>query len=213
MKDIKSSLYPDAFYHIYNRANGNEQMFKNEDNYIYFLKKYRHYIHPIADTYAYCLMPNHFHILIGIRQEAVIVEIMKSKSQFFKGSEPLKGLSPLKKEQLISNFLSQQFSHLFNGYTQAFNKKNDRRGSLFMHPFKRKLIDSEAYLIQLVRYIHFNPVKANLCQDLESWKFSSYKTILSNAETSIHRNAVLEWFENKENFIYVHRFPPDFEPF
>ena len=56
-------------YHIYNHANGNDNLFRNEENYAYFLKRYAYFIHPIAKTYAYCLMPNHFHLLVKIRSE------------------------------------------------------------------------------------------------------------------------------------------------
>ena len=67
MQDYKSNLSQDCFYHIYNRANGNEKLFASDDNYIYFLKQYNYYISPIAKTFAYCLMPNHFHFLVQIK--------------------------------------------------------------------------------------------------------------------------------------------------
>ncbi len=62
-------LKPNEMYHIYNHANGNDNLFRNEENYAYFLKRYAYFIHPIAKTYAYCLMPNHFHLLVKIRSE------------------------------------------------------------------------------------------------------------------------------------------------
>ncbi|MCF6359136.1 MAG: transposase [Cyclobacteriaceae bacterium] len=58
-----------TYYHIYNRANGNENLFRSDENYEYFLKKWGEYISDIADTYAYCLMPNHFHFLIKTKTE------------------------------------------------------------------------------------------------------------------------------------------------
>ena len=69
MQDKKAILIPDATYHIYNRANGNERLFLTDQNYHYFLEKYSQYISPIADTFCYCLMPNHFHFLIKIESE------------------------------------------------------------------------------------------------------------------------------------------------
>ncbi len=56
------------FYHIYNRGNNSELLFKEEANYIYFLKLIRKYILPVADIYTYCLLNNHFHILIRIKE-------------------------------------------------------------------------------------------------------------------------------------------------
>src|SRR5699024_10153317 len=108
-------------------------------------------------------------------------------------------------QELIPKFISQKFSHLFNGYTQAYNKKYQRRGSLFMTPFKRKFIDSEEYLRKLIRYIHFNPVTAGLCDKLEDWEFSSYKSLLSNKPTLLLREEVLDWFDDRDNFVYTHK--------
>ena len=48
------------YYHIYNRGNNRENIFLQERNYAYFLKLYARHIEPVADTFAYCLMRNHF---------------------------------------------------------------------------------------------------------------------------------------------------------
>ncbi len=149
-------LEPDCFFHVFNRANGNELLFSSTDNYHYFLKRYSYFISPIADTYCYCLMPNHFHFLIQIKGEEELGKLCQ-------GSKPLTELNA--KEVL--NFLSRQFSHLLNGYTQAFNKQEKRKGSLFMRPFKRKKITDEKYLHKVVHYIHYNPVDAGLCDKPE----------------------------------------------
>lgn len=79
MQDTKAILEPENTYHIYNRANGNEQLFLSDDNYRYFLKKYNEYISPIVDTFCYCLMPNHFHFLVRVKKEAVLNEYFKDK--------------------------------------------------------------------------------------------------------------------------------------
>lgn len=60
-------LRPNQCFHIYNHANGFENIFVKEENYEYFLKLYIKYINAIADTFAYCLMPNHFHVLIRFK--------------------------------------------------------------------------------------------------------------------------------------------------
>ncbi|MBF8283376.1 MAG: hypothetical protein HW378_2291 [Anaerolineales bacterium] len=61
-------LHPGQYYHIYNRGNNRENVFREERNYPYFLKLYAKYIEPIAETYAYCLLRNHFHLLVRIRE-------------------------------------------------------------------------------------------------------------------------------------------------
>jgi len=63
------NLYINEYYHLYNRSNNNELIFLSEDNYIFFLKKYRTYVTPHCTTVAYCLMPTHFHFLILVQSE------------------------------------------------------------------------------------------------------------------------------------------------
>jgi REP element-mobilizing transposase RayT len=54
-------------YHIYNRGNNRENIFIEERNYRCFLQLYLKYIEPIAWTFAYCLLRNHFHLLVRIK--------------------------------------------------------------------------------------------------------------------------------------------------
>lgn len=179
-------MQPDTFYHVYNRANGNEKLFLTDDNYHYFLKQLKKYISPIAETYAYCLLPNHFHFLIRI-----------------KSNDELSIINPQGFEN-IEGFISQKFSNLFNSYTKAFNKQNDRKGSLFSPNFKRKEVKNEDYLTTLICYIHRNPIHHKI-QPSFNWKYSSYNSILSTSQTNIHRNYVLKWFNGKEEFIQLHK--------
>ncbi|GGE25425.1 hypothetical protein [Psychroflexus planctonicus] len=146
-------LTPDSTYHIYNRANADDLLFTSNKNYLYFLKKYEYYITPFADTFCYCLMPNHFHFLIRIKDEKAIEEWMQFK---MKKHKTLQGFrknktsdETLKVSKNLEGFISQEFSNFFNAYTKAYNKKYGRRGSLFMHNFKRKLVSDEAYLKKL----------------------------------------------------------------
>lgn len=210
MMNKQAILSPESTYHIYNRANGYECLFLSDENYRYFLSKYEKYIHPIADTFCYCLMPNHFHFLIRIKEEQKIENtILKkkktSKSKTLQGFETLEGL---KKQQVISSFLSQQFSHLLNTYTQAFNKQQSRKGSLFMHPFKRKLITDDTYLRKLIHYIHLNPVEAGLAKVPKEWKYSSYTAIVSKEKTKLQREEAIGCFTDIDNFIYCHQQMP-----
>ena len=191
---------PDHFYHIYNRDNGNELLFKNNGNYFFFLEKYQKYISLIADTYCYCLMPNHFHFLVKI----------KSELELFKGLEPLESSSSGSKPlESSSKLISNQFSKLFNSYAQAFNKQQKRKGSLFMSNFKRKLIDDDKYLKKVVHYIHHNPMKHGYAKSIEQWEFSSYKKIINNEHLElISKQELLSYFESLENFICCHQEPP-----
>ena len=190
-------LIPDATYHVYNRANGNEILFMTDENYRFFLAKYNQYISPIAHTYCYCLMPNHFHFLIQIKSEAELkIEFGDKLKIDLQGFENLEGL------------ISQQFSNFFNSYVKAFNKQNNRKGSLLMHPFKRKRVTDIKYLLKLVHYIHYNPIEAKLCETPTQWHFSSYTSLISKTDTTLKRQEVINWFNDIDNFIYLHTKAP-----
>lgn len=205
MINNKISLFPDTTYHIYNRANGSEKLFVVPGNYDYFLQLYKQYIFPVAHTFCYCLMPNHFHFLVRIKSEKEILDAWESDLTGFKNLSGLKGVNSIP----VENHLSRTFSNFFNAYSKAFNKQEGRKGSLFMRPFKRKKIDSIEYLLKLVHYIHFNPVEAGFCSAPEQWQHSSFKSILSSSATLLRREEVLSWFEDRNNFKYIHKYPPE----
>ena len=63
-------LEPGKYYHVYNRAKNGDPLFENEEAYRFFMKLYQAHIYPIAETYAYCLLSDHLHLLIRIREDA-----------------------------------------------------------------------------------------------------------------------------------------------
>jgi len=182
------SLEHDKFYHIYNRGINGENLFYEKANYIYFLKQYEKYINPIAETYAWCLMPNHFHFLVRIKEENKIIKDLT-------GFQNLSGLKPL----------HQYFSNLFNSYTKSINKKLNRHGGLFERPFRRIWIDDETYFKNLLIYIHNNPVHHAFTEQIADYPWTSYHSILSSKPTNLRRNDVIEWFDDLDNFVYSHK--------
>jgi putative transposase len=64
------ALMPGVAYHIYNRGVNGETLFKAERNYAYFLNLYCRHIQPVAETLAFCLLPNHFHLLVRVKKPA-----------------------------------------------------------------------------------------------------------------------------------------------
>jgi len=181
----------DRFYHIYNRGINGENLFVGEDNYLHFLRLYDKYIHPVADTYAWVLMPNHFHLLVRIKEE-----------KEFDFTNPDRVSNPVR---VGTPSPSLQFSKLFNSYAQAFNKRHARHGALFERPFKRKLITDEEYLRQVVMYIHNNPIHHEFCDHPLGYPWSSYAACVSVKPTKLHREDVVEWFGDRGNFIAMHR--------
>lgn len=206
MQDKQVQLEPEGMYHIYNRANGHEQLFLHAENYRFFLEKYQHYISPIAQTYCYCLMPNHFHFVVKIRSEEELLGFSKAtRTTTLPKFQTLEGNSDLTGFQNLSGLLSKQFSNLFNAYSKAFNKQNNRKGNLFIRPFKKKRITDSNYLLKLIHYIHHNPVEARLATTPKDWKYSSYAAFISNEPTQLERAEVLALFNDRDNFIYCHQ--------
>jgi REP element-mobilizing transposase RayT len=187
------------FYHIFNQAVGSEKLFRNDENYIYFLKKFNEYITPIASTFSYVLIPNHFHFLIEIKDRKELYEsyrILESKKELPK-------VKP-ETELDFEKFVMQQFSNFFNCYTKSFNKKHNRKGALFIDYLRRTLISDEEYLRNIVLYIHQNPIHHKMYNRLEDSKYSSYNSILSEKPTLLEREEVINWFGDLENFIFMH---------
>ena len=180
------------FYHIYNRGINGCNLFAENENYEYFLHQYDKYISPVAETYAWVLMRNHFHVLIKIKREEEI-------NSFFQDIEGFRNL-----QYLNRNRVNQQFSNLFNAYAKAFNKRFHRTGSLFEHPFRRINVTSESHLKYLVYYIHHNPVHHGFCEHFLDYPWSSYLTMLSPKTTKLSRAEVLDWFNDKRNLIKYH---------
>ncbi len=79
-------------------------------------------------------------------------------------------------ETLEAN-LSRGMRHLNGVYTQRWNRKHRKTGHIFQGRYKAVVVDKDAYLLELSRYIDLNPVRAHLALSLEEWKWSSYQTL------------------------------------
>ncbi|HEY0045167.1 MAG TPA: hypothetical protein VGB44_00480 [Flavobacterium sp.] len=184
------ALVEGNYYHIFNRGNNRENIFFDNDSYIYFLQLYRKYITPVADTYAWCLLKNHFHILVYLKTSPeIIIQNLK--------------YSTVENPKVIE--ASKQFSHLFNAYTQAINKKFNRTGSLFEKPFERKLVSSEIYLEKLIFYIHNNPISHGFVTEIDDYPWSSYGNIFLEVPHIVECRGSIEKFGSTESFVSYHK--------
>lgn len=191
MKNYKPlPLEKGNYYHIYNRGNNGIDVFFDSESYYHFLRLFDRYISPIAETYAWCLLKNHFHILVYIKLDN---EVDYSKLEYSTVEKP-KVLNP-----------SKQFGHLFNAYTQAINKKFNRTGALFEKPFERKQITSERYLQNVIYYIHNNPVQHGFVQQMNLYPWSSFESIVSDKPTKLKRQDVIELYGTKLDFLDYHK--------
>lgn len=180
-------------YHVYNRSNGQQEIFLSAKDYQRAMEVFRFYQYgnlnlrfsfynrlpkdqrakfleelylnnPIVEIICFCLMPNHFHFL-------------------------LRGLKGKGITQFISN--------LQNSYAKYFNLKTSRTGSLFQQNFRAVRIESDEQLIHVSRYIHLNPITAFLVktmEELENYQWSSYPDYIRRGKTYVKKEMVLDHF-------------------
>ncbi len=194
--DYHCPIIEDNHYHILSRAVGNEKIFIEPDNYRFFLDRFSKYINPVAETYAYALLPNHFHFQVHIkRYESILAHARKLNSKF------------PERDAWLSPFVLQQFSNMLNSYTKAFNKKYHRKGSLFIDYMRRVEIKSDGQFTSTIFYIHKNAVHHGLCKHIEDWKYCSYNAFLSTSKTMLMRRELLDWFGSTKKYIDFHQQP------
>ena len=200
-------VQPDTSYHIFNHANGFENIFRHEANYYFFMEKYRKHIDPIAETYAWCLMPNHFHFVVRIRKRSVIINTLSKTNTFPKVlnfGKDLKDINEISNTD-IEKYLSKQFANFFSSYTQSFNKVYRRMGSLFIKNFKREPITDKTHFLNTIIYTHRNPIHHGFCKQFDEWPYSSYNEIISGSATSIEIEKLLKITNGLDNFMQIHQ--------
>lgn len=143
------SFEVNRFYHIYNRGNNKEKIFFNDSNYLFFLRKIKIELTPACELIAYCLMPNHYHLLIFFGEQ---------HANF--------------RQSIGMQNLQRKIGTLQSSYTRAINQQRSRVGSLFQARFKIVEIESLQQAITCFNYIHRNPIKARLVNDPRSWHSS-----------------------------------------
>ncbi|MCI0707244.1 MAG: transposase [Ignavibacteriae bacterium] len=172
-------LEPGGYYHIYNRGNNREDIFHESRNYDYFLTSFFKHLGQTVELFAYCLLKNHFHLLVRIKH----IERINIKPN-----------------------TQQQFSNFFNSYAKAINKAYERTGSLFQKRFSRKAITSEEYLIKLICYIHCNPEIHGFVEDYKQYPHSSYRAIVTDSTSRIPSGEMLNLFGGLKAFEEQHHY-------
>jgi putative transposase len=201
------NFYDEGIFHVYNRTNNKELLFRSDENRLFFLRQYDKYVHPFVDTFCWNLLPNHFHFLIRIKTTGVIKSYLKTLTAA--------SLKPIEKKYLADEasteiLLELEWKRFFNSYAMAFNKQHQRNGNLFQRPFKRVEVVKESHFTQAIIYIHANAQRHKLCTDFTNHIWSSWHTMLSEKPTRLKRSEVLEWFGGKQRFIDVHKSESDY---
>lgn len=179
-------LQPGGLYHVYNIGNNRETIFKEDANYHYFLRRLKYYTDAFVIIHAYCLMPNHFHLLIEIPLDKEEHTIPWGESK-------------------LSN-IQRAFKNFFTSYAKAINKAYDRLGSLFKTRCQFKPISSHHQYRTTVAYIHYNPVKAKLCKSFNDWSYSSFNDFMTSEKLIADTARTLQEFGGLEEFLNFHQF-------
>lgn len=170
---------PNTFYHVYNRGHNRDLLFSDEEDYAFFewllercygavqLKNKEGKPFPWfgdeVTLHAFCLMPNHFHLLLHQGED--------------------------------EGRLSKSMQSLATTYSMYFNKKYDRRGSIFESVFKAAPILNQSYLQHITRYIHLNP------KDFKGWPYSSYMDYLgSGVHGWVSVDRILSIFDSRGQY-------------
>jgi putative transposase len=184
-------------YHIYNQGNNRQKIFFTRANYLFFLKKISEHILPYADILSWCLMPNHFHLIVAL-------------SDGVTSSHPVTN-----GQNHPDTALNNAIAVMLRSYTRAINIQENRSGALFREGTKAvwlgsikgeklkhqnrcitehrsSIIQAEEHLQTCFRYIHENPVEAKLVEQANDWEFSSAMEFSGICEKSLVNRKLIE---------------------
>lgn len=192
-KNSRKQFVENSYYHIYNRGVEKRQIFMDNMDYSVFVSYLKNYLLPKSEDLlqnisadesstpkqkaealkllklnnfsetisltAYCLMGNHFHLLV---------------------------------KQTLADGIDRFMNSLMTRYTMYFNRRHKRVGHLFQGNYKAVLVETEAQLLHLTRYIHHNPPSKG--HAFQTYPYSSYQQYISPAH--------LEWVKPEEILTY-----------
>lgn len=151
-----------GIYHVTARGNRRQLTFLDERDVLRFRAIASGVVarHSWA-VYAYCLMPNHYHLVL-------------------RTSRP---------------DLSLGMQRLNSSYAHWFNRRHDLDGHLFQNRFWSTLVESDAHLLELCRYVALNPVRAGLCPHPGAWRWSSFAEVCGRGPRPlVSTNELLRYF-------------------
>jgi len=192
MKSAKMYFETGNIYHIFNQGNNRQKIFFSRDNYIFFLEKVKLFLVPYVDVFAWCLMPNHFHFMVLVKE--VEITVKKAAIHVATPSHPVNN-------NLKLRTINESIAIMLRSYARAIHKQNGSTGALFREETKAECLNKvkgitpsfyntsagakmhidcpeKQYPQICFDYIHQNPVKNGLVKQAEDWEFSSSRDYL-----------------------------------
>jgi putative transposase len=156
-------------YHMIVRGINRQTIFEEEEDATMFLQVLKKYKEKSGyKIYGYCLMGNHFHLLIKEGEEE----------------------------------LGNSMRRIGASFVYWYNLKYDRSGHLFQDRFKSEVVEDVNYLLNVLRYIHQNPIKAGLVKDISTYRWSSYSEYVNNC-SMIDRDYILGIFHKDRKIALI----------
>jgi putative transposase len=183
-------LEANSVYHIFAHSVDNNNLFYDDDNYRFFLKKWEKFSNDFFRTYAFCLMPNHFHLCL---------QTLPIDNQKLKNSTNANTIEQHPHSKQMSNFLSS--------YAQSLNKYRERKGVLFRSTFGRVPVSNVTYFKNLVSYVHHNPIHHLGATSFGDWRYSSFNSFKYKGEEEykfMNTEIPLNRFGGNSEFIDFH---------
>lgn len=143
-------------FHLYNRSNDRSTLYTKDRYYDYFMGKVRRNFSEVAHLLGYCMMPNHFHLLISPKQEITRELRLDDK--------PMKAMP--------NEFISEAVRRTLMGFTKGYNTELRLTGSRFQQKTKCKY--HWKHLMFGLNYLHENPPKSKLVDHPSEWGYSSH---------------------------------------
>ena len=195
---------PDNIYHIYNQGNNRGKIFFGRENYIFFRGKIKQFVSPFADILAWCLMPNHFHLMVYVNT---------TNTETVVATEP--GHAGQESHPDSQRGLNHSIGIMLRSYTRAINVQQNRSGSLFREETKAICLSQptksppswylsngttvlwsdfpeKGYINTCFNYILMNPVRSGLVEKPSLWEFSSFNE-LAGDEILINKKRIEEF--------------------
>lgn len=180
-------------YHIYGRGNNAEKIFPTEEKRALFLRKFIKYCSKYFHIYAFCVLPDHYHILLEVKE----VDEAFKKNVLAEGNSV--GRQFLNGEISLNRFLENQFMRFLNSYAQTFNRSESRKGSVFQKRFRRPWVKNEMKKLSLVPYINRNPIHHNWVDHFSDWDLSSYNPTLTEEPSILSLEKIKELYADVPN--------------
>jgi len=180
----KNPLVNGETYHIFTRSIADFHIFNNESEFQRMVQLLRYYRKEIELKFSHFLELKNTQKQ-GFNSAFEVISKDKNHSVEIIAYCLMPTHPHLILKQLNDNGISKYLSNVLNGYTRYFNIKHKRKGPLWESEFKSVLIENDEQLLHLTRYIHLNPVTANLIKRPEEWDYSSYKEYISDNNNTI----------------------------